>query len=510
MGNQEKPTASMALILQAMEEAGAVKVFWKNVEESQPFCGAAWGGDAASEESAAVGWLYESRSGEECILKVYNGTGEAVIVAASANADGREGMLVARAYEALAKLRSWQLALFQASMADDFEPIMQAGYEWFQRPFQLLTGDFEVIAHIGGSIADPNSPAFQMMVLNSVVTDDGRYFTAESYHAPYLYETADNLFYLCANIFLDGLFEARITMETALEGPCPAQSDAFSFFLPYLSTVYRRLAENRHAKRQRDTAHSLVRKLVADGEGVELTDAERFAWGANAAIIDEHLLFAVPIANEQAAPSLCRILEREIAGSIAIDQPGAVLLVCPRNSRQDAEEILKRVDAGKLAGHIAISAPFREKEELAPRCLQALAAVHNPSLQATKGLFVDCAANGFEIMLGLFKGNPLLDGLGHPALKKLKEAKPDEFEEYLRVLRDFAGCAFSQTRAAKLLYVSRSTIQRKLQEISDICGDLFYSFEDTAYLTMSLALFFEAPKQTGSSFAADSQRFHCS
>jgi len=209
-------------------------------------------------------------------------------------------------------------------------------------------------------------------------------------------------------------------------------------------------------------AFSALLRAAAAGEAVDLVpELEKRGWG-------EHDSYAVVCAPPGAPPWSAG------CGFSAGEQSCCLVNLTACGGRP--EKCLARADAGTFG----ISEAFDDLGEL-PWCVRQSAL----ALELGGGRFADHA---LDYMLRRLPGELDAAHLAAPALRILREHDRRDGSDYVRTLGHYIGCGMNAQRAAREMFIHRTTMAYRLNRIRELTGLDLDNAREMLYVHLSLLL----------------------
>ncbi len=384
------------------------------------------------------------------------------------------------------ELMRWDARFFEEIIhREDARKIMARGRDMLDWAYAVIDVDFNNLYSTPDyrALIDTKVDYVTREVAQSLMMNPDFHAAAELKESFYYFEEVNSFDALCGNIFLNGMYCARVVMHVGGKGsriPVGAR-EIFDRFIAHLEELFAH-SPDFTGRGARDQLHHLFQALAAD----EKTDPsfqsavlKKVGWERSDLYTVIKLRFYEAAGwNTQLAttlPYLIRELEGEWPNSCAVMDGLAVFwLINLSLSKEDTDQhsFHQRV-ASFVRDHVCnagISSRFCDFS-LIPYAVRAadvalrIGQTKHPHFWYY--LFDDYR---LEYMLGKVREELPDSMLCHPALIQLFAHDDEHHTELARTLQAYLQCGMNMTAAAERIYVHRTTFCRRMDHIRRLTG----------------------------------------
>ena len=396
-------------------------------------------------------------------------------------------VLTERIFLAWNQFLQTQNEIMEKAQGEDAKGVLDLSARFLKRQFALVDRDMFVMFETEGIARELRAKlgeGFSDEIVDELIMSKDFHDVATS-EAPFYYymESADQNCY-CVNISPDGIYNARLVVHVnADESTLPSGAEQIADKLAGVLTQMVRNQTLKTYSNENELLHQLC-GLIAEGEAVDPEEIRKAAAAFFRSASQTYQVFCLEpyktsgweTQMETTLPVTVRKLEQEWPGSCAVAVGQQILWLATRPASVTADEryafyqqlLLFLRETVFRAG---ASSAFAEVAQLSDAFDQAKAALRTGYKKNPSYWFYRFDDYRLDYMIDLIRetsaGGELLL---HPAIKMLTEYDKTHDSQLTETLRVFSEKGQNVTQAADALFVHRTTLFRRLQQIREMTG----------------------------------------
>lgn len=380
-----------------------------------------------------------------------------------------------------------QNEILEKAQEEDSKEVMDLAAKLLKRQFALIDRDMFVMYETKGIAnvlrAKLGEEYSDEIIEELIMSKDFHDVATSEEPFYYLMESIDQNCY-CVNISPDGIYNARLVVHVnADESTLPLGAEQIANLLAGVLTQMVRNQTLKTYSNENELLHQLC-GLIAEGEAVDPEEIRKAAEAFFRSTAQTYQVFCLEpyrtsgweTQMETTLPVTVRKLEQEWPGSCAVAVGQQILWLATRPSSVSAEEryafyqqlLLFLRETVFRAG---ASSAFAEIKQLPDAFDQAKAALRSGYKKNPSYWFYRFDDYRLDYMIDLIRetsaGGELLL---HPAIKMLTDYDKTHDSQLTETLRVFSEKGQNVTQAADALFVHRTTLFRRLQQIREMTG----------------------------------------
>ena len=398
-----------------------------------------------------------------------------------------------------------QNEILEQAAQEDSKGVMDLAAQLLNRQFSLIDRDMFVMYETAGimkTLREKLGEHYSEEIIEELIMSKDFHEVATS-EAPfyYLMEGANQNCY-CCNISPDGIYHARLVVHVKEnEQQLPSGAEQISELLASVLTQMVRNQTLKTHSNENELLHQLC-GLITEGIAVDPEEIRKAAATFFRSTSQTYQVFCLEpykasgweTQMETTLPVTVRKLEQEWPGSCAVASGQQILWLATRPAAVSADEryafyqqfLLFLRETVFRAG---ASSAFADISQLADAFDQAKAALWTGNKRDPSYWFYRFDDYRLDYMIDLMRGNSVGgELLLHPALKLLAEYDNAHESQLSDTLKVFIEKRQNVTQAAEALFVHRTTLFRRVNQIRELTGISFENSKEMLSLQLSYYL----------------------
>ena len=396
-----------------------------------------------------------------------------------------------------------QNEILEQAAQEDAKGVMDLAAQLLNREFALVDRDMFVIyetASIMKLLRAKLGENYSKEIVEELILSKDFHDVATSEKPFYYLMESVNQNCYCCNISPDGIYQARLVVHVKEdEQELPSGAEQISELLAYVLTQMVRNQTLKTHSNENELLHRLC-GMIAESAVVDPQEIRNAAAAFFHSTSQTYQVFCLEpykasgweTQMETTLPVIVRKLEQEWPGTCAVASGQQIFWLATRPATVSADERYAFYQQLMLflretVFRAGASSAFADISQLPDAFDQAKAALWTGNKRDPSYWFYRFDDYRLDYMIDLMRGNSVGgELLLHPSIKLLKEYDKAHESQLSETLRVFIEKRQNVTQAAEALFVHRTTLFRRLNQIRELTG---ISFEDPKEM-LSLQLSF--------------------